>query len=121
MKSPVLEEQIREFWSKVYSLLFEQGHSVGWLANEIGVKYNIIPNWRSKTRYPQPEYLVPIANALNQSVEFLITGKSIFPYSVRIRKITEKLNRLPLENLNAIETMVMALPDEPEGRQKTGT
>ncbi len=70
------ENGSREFWCRIYGLLINQHKSVGELAAAIGVSYNIIPNWKSKGRFPQVEYLVPMSKFLGLTVDELLENKT---------------------------------------------
>ncbi|MCI6259143.1 MAG: helix-turn-helix transcriptional regulator, partial [Spirochaetia bacterium] len=46
------------------------------LAQNINESYNTLQSWINRDRLPNAEQAVKIAEALNTSVEFLVTGKS---------------------------------------------
>ena len=46
------------------------------LAEKINESYNPLQSWINRDRLPNAEQAVTIADALNTSVEFLVTGKS---------------------------------------------
>lgn len=46
------------------------------LAQNINESYNTLQSWINRDRLPNAEQAVKIADALNTSVEFLVTGKS---------------------------------------------
>ena len=71
------ENEVRRFWNDVYGILLKNGQSVGDLAKNIGVTYNIIPNWKSKNRYPQLNYIPAMADFLKVSLERLLTGSEV--------------------------------------------
>lgn len=47
------------------------------LAGKINESYNTLQSWINRDRLPNAEQAVKIAEALNTSVEFLVTGKSV--------------------------------------------
>ncbi len=100
------ESDVRRFWTNVYGILLQRELTVGDLAKHIGVSYNIIPNWRSKNRYPQFEYLGPMAEFLGVSLDYLITGKMDKPsYPPRVEAIANSLVQ-DEDRLEAVEVLL---------------
>ena len=65
-----------QFWQNVkeeldYNLITQKD-----LAAAVGISYNTLQSWINRDRLPNAEQAVKIADALNTSVEFLVTGKS---------------------------------------------
>ena len=65
-----------QFWQNVkeeldYNLITQKD-----LAAAVGISYNTLQSWINRDRLPNAEQAVKIAEALNTSVEFLVTGKS---------------------------------------------
>ena len=67
---------------------------------------NIIPNWKTKGRYPQVEYLVPMATYLGYSVEFLLCGAEIRSESIGDRLYRALLEQAPAVLQGLIETYI---------------
>lgn len=100
------ESDVRRFWTNVYGVLLQRDLTVGDLAKHLGVSYNIIPNWRSKNRYPQFEYLEPMAEFLGVSLDYLITGKESRPvFTPRINAVANCLMQ-DEDRLDAVEILL---------------
>ena len=100
------DEDVRGFWNRIYDILERKNLSVGDLAKTLGVSYNIIPNWKTKGRYPQVEYLVPMATYLGYSVEFLLCGAEIRSESIGDRLYRALLEQAPAVLQGLIETYI---------------
>lgn len=62
-----------EFWKRVDGLL--EGRSLTTLADSIGMNYATMKNQRSGNRYPKRDDVQRIADYLNTSVNYLMTGE----------------------------------------------
>lgn len=86
------------FWLRVKEMLEYQDITQKMLAERIGESYNTVQSWINRNRLPNAEQAVKIANTLNTSVEYLVTGKQ------NLKKInhtkTIKLLEEAIENLN---------------------
>ena len=100
------DEDVRLFWNRVYDVLDRKKLSVGDLAKTIGVSYNIIPNWKTKGRYPQVEYLLPMAMYLGYSIEFLLSGTEVRTESIGDRLYQALLEQAPAVLQGLIETYI---------------
>ena len=67
---------ILDFWLRVKDKLDFQDSTQRDLAQNINESYNTLQSWINRDRLPNAEQAVKIADALNTSVEFLVTGKS---------------------------------------------
>ena len=65
-----------DFWLRVKDKLDFQNMTQRDLAEKINESYNTLQSWINRDRLPNAEQAVTIADALNTSVEFLVTGKS---------------------------------------------
>ena len=65
-----------DFWLRVKDKLDFQDSIQRDLAQNINESYNTLQSWINRDRLPNAEQAVKIAEALNTSVEFLVTGKS---------------------------------------------
>lgn len=63
-----------DFWLRVKQKLDFQDFTQRELAQKIGESYNTLQSWINRDRLPNAEQAVKIANTLNTSVEFLVTG-----------------------------------------------
>ena len=65
-----------DFWLRVKDKLDFQDMTQRDLAEKINESYNTLQSWINRDRLPNAEQAITIADALNTSVEFLVTGKS---------------------------------------------
>jgi len=64
-----------DFWLRVKDKLDYQDSTQRELAEKINESYNTLQSWINRDRLPNAEQAVRIADSLNTSVEFLVTGK----------------------------------------------
>ena len=81
------------FWTNVkdeleYNLLTQKD-----LAESINISYNTLQSWITKDRLPDAENAVKIAEKLNTTVEYLVTGKNSPPAKEQSRKIISALKK----------------------------
>lgn len=100
-----------DFWRNVkeeldYNLITQKT-----LATSIGVSYNTLQSWITKDRLPNVEQSLKIAQKLNTSVEYLVTGKNVEKNYIkpRIQNLTKKLNQLSDDDVDLIEKLVNKL------------
>ena len=86
-----------DFWLRVKDKLDFQDSTQRDLAQNINESYNTLQSWINRDRLPNAEQAVKIAEALNTSVEFLVTGKSNI--RKKKKKKTVKLLEQAIENL----------------------
>ena len=86
-----------DFWLRVKDKLDYQYSTQKDLAEKIGESYNTLQSWINRDRLPNAEQSVKIADALNTSVEFLVTGKNNQKKSDHSKTI--KLLQDAIENL----------------------
>ncbi len=100
-----------DFWRNVkeeldYNLITQKT-----LATSIGVSYNTLQSWITKDRLPNVEQSLKIAQKLNTSVEYLVTGKNEEKNYIkpRIQNLNKKLNQLSDDDIDLIEKIVNKL------------
>lgn len=100
-----------DFWRNVkeeldYNLITQKT-----LATSIGVSYNTLQSWITKDRLPNVEQSLKIAQKLNTSVEYLVTGKNVEKNYIkpRIQNLNKKLNQLSDDDIGLIEKIVNKL------------
>ena len=64
------------FWQRVKNEIKIQNTTQEWLSAEIGVSLGTFRNWIYHDRIPNAVYAEKIANALESSVRFFVTGKN---------------------------------------------
>ena len=77
-----------DFWLRVKEKLDYMDFTQRELAQKIGESYNTLQSWINRNRLPNAEQAVKIADALNTSVEFLVTGTSTTPKPDHSKTIT---------------------------------
>ncbi|MBQ9281415.1 MAG: helix-turn-helix transcriptional regulator [Treponema sp.] len=86
-----------DFWLRVKEKLDYQDLTQRELADKIDESYNTLQSWINRDRLPNAEQAVKVADALNTSVEFLVTGRRTQGKSNHSR--TVKLLEEAIENL----------------------
>lgn len=83
------------FWENVEILRKEQNTTYRWIASKMGVSETTVSSMRKANTEPRASEAVKIADALNTTVEFLVTNKeAVYLY---------KYNKLKSEMLTIIE------------------
>ena len=83
------------FWENVEILIKEQNTTYRWLASKMGVAETTVSSMRKANTEPRASEAVKIAEALNTTVEYLVTNnENIFLYNY---------NKLKSEMLTIIE------------------
>lgn len=72
-----LTEKLMRFGRLLCELRNKSGKTVGELALEIGVKYEVLRKWESGENFPKPEKLPVIAKAYNVTLEKLTEAFNI--------------------------------------------
>ncbi|MBN2756005.1 MAG: hypothetical protein JXR51_02435 [Bacteroidales bacterium] len=101
------------FWERVDAL--RQKKTIKALTEELGIEYESIRVQRTRHRYPNPEHMLLIANGLNTSLEFLLSGETtqnIKKYPARIEKLADKLSKISEIHLLSVENIIEAIPVE---------
>ncbi len=83
------------FWENVELLRREQNTTYRWIASKMGVSETTVSSMRKANTEPRASQAVKIAEALNTTVEYLVTNKeAVYLY---------KYNKLKSEILAVIE------------------
>jgi transcriptional regulator with XRE-family HTH domain len=83
------------FWENVEHLRREQNTTYRWIASKMGVSETTVSSMRKANTEPRASQAVKIAEALDTTVEYLVTNKeSVYLY---------KYNKLKSEMLSLIE------------------
>ena len=91
-----------DFWIRVKDKIDYKDISQKELAYKIGESYNTLQSWINRNRLPNAEQAVKIAEALETSVEFLVTGKiskNLGNFSKTISLLECAINTLKNDNL----------------------
>lgn len=79
------------FWANIKKVIKQQNTTHEWVAKKAGISFHTFNGWRSKGIYPRADAAVRIAEALNTSVEYLVTG------TMREWENTEAVKRVSVE------------------------
>ena len=83
------------FWENVEILRKDQNTTYRWIASKMGVSETTVSSMRKANTEPRASEAVKIAQALNTTVEYLVTNKeAVYLY---------KYNKLKEEMLSVIE------------------
>lgn len=89
-----------------------QGFMIKDLAEQTGINQASLSNYlRENSSIPSADVAVKIAQALNVTVEYLVTGKNSKiikneELSCEVVRIVKKLNKVSKENLHHIEVLI---------------
>lgn len=81
------------FWTRLNSLIKEYGFTQNSLTDRCGFTPRAIANWSQKRTIPDAFSVYLMAQELNTTVEFLITGKTS-PTSVKLDRLQSDINSL---------------------------
>jgi len=106
---------MESFYKRVYIKLIEIERNRSWLLSQTGIKPSTWSSWEKYGRMPPADRAQAIAESLDVSLEFLITGKQT-PFDMRRRsplvtQICQQLERLNERQLrrvlSAVNTVVL--------------
>jgi len=105
------------FWSRVDDLRAQLNiKTLKELSSITEIKYRKINDQRTNMSIPKAEDLLALADALNVSMEYLLTGKKSSKqkksYPIRIEVIADKLCKVSDQNLSLIENTISLMPIE---------
>lgn len=99
-------EKIEEFWKRINTLLKEKGFTQEKFSIECGFTPNRINNWTSKKTLPNVFEAYTIAEKLEVSLNYLITGK--YTVDNDSAHLIEEAQKIALE---AIKVLQRPLPE----------
>jgi transcriptional regulator with XRE-family HTH domain len=106
------------FSKRLRDLVKLRGFSISDLAEKSNLPKRRIDKWVSLTNPTEPSSgadLVALANALDTSVEYLVTGVSPKWAPFRLRDIVADLETLPESQLDAVRRLVRPWAEEARG------
>ena len=98
------EDMARVFWSRV-NILWE-GKPLRDLADRSSVDYVLFLNWRTKHRLPDVISSCNIANVLDTTVEFLVSGKVEKDMDPQLRAIMARLKNASELDLDMVRRIL---------------
>lgn len=98
------------FWDLVKDRIRSQGTTQAWIASKVNVGPEKISRWIKNDVMPNADQAVIIAQALNTTVEFLVTGSDTTDPWVREHSwLIKHLKELPQDQYFAVEQTVVSL------------
>ena len=91
-----MNELAVEFWKRTNKLIKDKNSKQENVAQECGIPYQTLRSWVTRQTFPDALQTYKIAQALNTTVEYLVTGED----STHGEKIAEIKNLLLLVNQN---------------------
>jgi transcriptional regulator with XRE-family HTH domain len=64
------------FWGRVKKRISEEQTTQDWVAKKIGTRADTFSRWVQRNTVPRADQVVAIAEALDTTVEYLVTGKN---------------------------------------------
>ena len=92
-----------DFWTRLRNVIKEQNTTQEWIAGKIGVPLSTFRKWITRRTYPDLREGVEIANLLEVSAEFLVTGIDQEGLNAEEIKLINAYRKLtPSEKENAV-------------------
>ncbi|GHV27134.1 hypothetical protein AGMMS4952_08330 [Spirochaetia bacterium] len=91
-----------DFWMRLKTEIKEKNTTQEWIAGKIGVPFGTFRKWLTRKTYPDIKQGVEIAELLNTSAEYLVTGSDREILSVEERNLVRdyrKLDKADQENI----------------------
>jgi transcriptional regulator with XRE-family HTH domain len=91
-----------DFWARLKDQIKGKNTTQEWIAGKIGVPFGTFRNWMIRKTYPDLKEGLEIAELLNTSAEYLVTGKGPEILTDEERKLLQdyrQLNKSDQENI----------------------
>jgi len=100
---PTISSDAGMFWARYNKLAIKDFPIV----LKTGIHFSTLSTWRSKKKYPRADDACKIAEALNTTVEYLVTGKeaadtNCSPAALEIAVIADKLVEKEMDILKSV-------------------
>lgn len=83
------------------------------LAAKAGLNPSSVSNYlRENSSIPSADIAVKLANALNVSVEYLVTGADMTQLSPEVHLIAKKISTMSVRDRHCVEALVNAITNE---------
>ena len=106
------------FWDRLNKLLKEQEKSQYSLAEECEIPLGTFNKWKKKGIYPKTDKVLKIAEVLNVSVEFLLTGDETIEPAVKSLQKYPELKKIAI-TLGFYPNLIPIIEGYLEGRVAT--
>lgn len=87
-------------------ILEEKGLRKSDLVNNLGIPDSTVRGWWAKDSIPALDVAFKVANFLNVSMEYLITGQVSKEKKLEKNTLEKKIDRLSAEQKKAVETLI---------------
>jgi len=97
-----------EFWGRVKKRISEEHTTQDWVAKKIGTRADTFSRWVQRNTVPRADQVVAIAEALDTTVEYLVTGENPDTWRPprRYADIVNRLEELDDSELEAVRILV---------------
>ena len=85
---------IDEFWNRIKIMIKKEKLTQESFAEKCNIKPATLQSWITRQRLPDAFDTYKIAQALNTTVEYLVTGKETNPYAEENKILKEKLSSI---------------------------
>ena len=94
-------------WKNVDKCREQIGLTLNDICLRTGIKIDKIKNWRTRLTIPQADELFLVAEALDVSMEYLLTGQTtkVQIYSARVKAVADELQK-DQDKLGAVEVLL---------------
>ena len=82
-----MNELAVEFWKRTNKLIKDKNSKQENVAQECGIPYQTLRSWVTRQTFPDALQTYKIAQALNTTVEYLVTGEDTSPYKQELDKL----------------------------------
>ena len=83
-----------DFFERVKLLVKTKNTTIKTLVEDLGLNYGSYNTLRKSNNLPRADEAVKIAQALNTTVEYLVTGEDSNPAEIELKELKEKLKNL---------------------------
>jgi transcriptional regulator with XRE-family HTH domain len=99
------------FWTMVKNEVARQQTSFEWLYGKTKIPKGTFSSWKNRNIMPRADAAYRIAEALNVSLEYLLTGSDRMgrPSNPKIQEIIDKLSRFDDVDLQSLYELVKAM------------
>jgi transcriptional regulator with XRE-family HTH domain len=109
-----------QFWQRVKTAIKSQNTTQEWVAHKASISFRTFCGWIAKDRLPDANDAVSIAQSLNTTVEYLVTGTDTQPDRIPdyLMQIVDELRIIPREELGDIALFIHAKANSEKTRQE---
>jgi transcriptional regulator with XRE-family HTH domain len=98
-----------DYWERVTKIIADQNTKQSWLAEKAGILQQTLSQWIIKGRLPNVKEGQKIAETLETTVEYLVTGQPPAGLSIEAMEIAQKFSNLSPSGQKAAQSMMEGL------------